>query len=70
MTMFEELANEMGVQIETDNNGLYCGMCKALALICDDVILSDDEKIFALEWEEQKKIIEENFYNKFPYMKK
>ena len=70
MTDFEELANEMGIKIETDNNGLYCGMCKALALICNDVILSDDEKIFTLEWEEQKKIIKENFYNKFPYMKK
>ena len=26
MTMFEELAKEMNVKIETDKNGLYVGM--------------------------------------------
>lgn len=70
MTDFEQLANEMQVKIETDKDGLYCGMCKALAIICNDIILSDDEEIFRLAWEEQKKIIMENFYNLFPYMKK
>lgn len=69
MTYFEEFAKEMNVEIETDENGPYTGMCKALANMCTDVILSDDEKIFNLSWEEQKEIIKENFYNVFPYMK-
>lgn len=69
MTMFEEFAKEMNVKIETDNNGLYTGMCEALALMCNEVILSDDEQIRTLPWEEQKEIIKEKFYSTFPYMK-
>jgi hypothetical protein len=68
--MFEELANEMNVEIETDKNGLYVGKCGALASICTDIILSDDETIFNMEWEEQKDIIKEKFYTIFPYMSK
>ena len=68
MTMFEELTKEMNVKIETDKNGLYVGMCGALASICTDVILSDDEAIFNLPWEEQKKIVKEKFLKVFPYM--
>ena len=69
MTMFEELTKEMNVKIETDKNGLYVGMCGALASICTDVILSDDETIFNLPWEEQKEIVKEKFYKVFPYKK-
>ena len=70
MTMFEELTKEMNVKIETDKNGLYVGMCGALASICTEVILSDDESIFNMSWEEQKEIVNGKFYNIFPYMKK
>lgn len=69
MTMFEELTKEMNVKIETDKNGLYVGMCGALASICTDVILSDDETIYNLPWEEQKEIVKEKFYKVFPYKK-
>lgn len=67
MTDFEQLAKEMNVEIETDKNGLYAGMCKALANICTDIILSDDETIFNAPWEQQKKIIKTRFYEIFPY---
>lgn len=70
MTEFECLANEMNVKITTDKNGLYTKKCRALANICTDIILSDDERIFNLSWEEKKKIIKENFYTIFPYIKK
>ena len=69
MTHFEEFAKEMNVKIETDENGLYVGMCGALASICTEVILSDDETIFNLPWEEQKEIVKEKFYKVFPYKK-
>ena len=70
MTEFEVFANELNVKIETDKNGLYTGMCGALASICTEVILSDDEAIFNLSWDEQKKIIREKFYKVFPYIGK
>lgn len=54
MTDFEAFANELNVKIETDKNGLYTGMCGVLASICTEVILSDDETIFNLSWDEQK----------------
>lgn len=68
MTMFEELAKEMNVKITTDGNGMYTGMSKALANIATDTILSDDERIFRMNWEEQKEIIKGKFYKVFPYM--
>ena len=68
MTHFEDFAKEMNVKIETDENGLYTGMCGALASICTDVILSDDKTIFNLPWEEQKAIVKEKFLKVFPYM--
>ena len=69
MTNFEKLANELNVKIETDRNGLYTGICGALSAICTDTILSDNETIFNLSWEEQKEIIKEKFYRIFPYKK-
>lgn len=69
MTYFEKLAKEMNVKIELDDDGLYKGMCAALAIICTEVILSDDESIFNAGWETQKEIIKEKFYKTFPYMK-
>ncbi len=69
MTYFEEFANELNVKIETDKNGFYTGKCKALAIMTNEVILSDDEEIFNKSWEEQKEIIKESFYKTFPDMK-
>lgn len=68
MTDFEQLAQEMKITIECDENGFYIGKCSALAQIVNSIILSDDETIFNLPWDEQKKIIKENFYKIFPYM--
>ena len=70
MTYFEELAKEMNVNIETDENGLFSGMCGALSSVCTEVILSDNETVFNMPWEEQKGIIKERFYSVFPYMRK
>lgn len=70
MTNFEVFTDELNIKIETDKNGLYTGMCGALASICTEVILSDDETIFNLSWDEQKEIIKEKFYKVFPYMNK
>lgn len=70
MTDFEVFASKLNVKIETDKNGLYTGMCGALASICTEVILSDDEAVFNLSWDEQKEIIKEKFYKIFPYMSK
>lgn len=69
MTHFEEFAKEMNVKIETDENGLYTGMCKALANICNDIILSDNENIRNAPWEIQKGLVKDEFYKIFPYMK-
>lgn len=68
MTRFEELAKKLNVKIEKDARGLYSGMCKALASITTEIILSDDEAVFNLSWEEQKEIIAKRFYEVFPYM--
>ena len=48
MTNFEAFATELNVKIETDKNGLYTGICGALASICTEVILSDDKAVFNL----------------------
>ncbi len=69
MTLFEELAQELGVEITTDRNGVYTGMCAALAAITSDVVLSEDERLFNMLWEDQKEVIAARFYIKFPYMK-
>ena len=68
MTEFEALAKEMNVKVTTDTNGLYDGMCGALAAIATDIILSDDAAIFEADWETQKKMIKDRFYDIFPYM--
>ena len=70
MTYFEEFAKELGVKITVDKNGFYTGKCKALASVTNEIILSDDEKVFNMSWEEQKKIITNRFYSIFPYMRK
>ena len=68
MTQFEEFAKEMGVKIAVDGNGLYTGMCGALATMVTEVILSDDDEVFNLGWEEQKELVKGKFYKVFPYM--
>lgn len=68
MTPFEEFAKELNVEITTDKNGFYTKHCKALALMVNAVILSDDENIRNMEWEDQKEIIKQNFFKAFPYM--
>lgn len=70
MTLFEELCKEMGVKVEVGADGLYTGMTAALAIMTNEVILSDDESIFTLNWESQKELIKQNFYKVFPYMDK
>ena len=45
MTYFEEFATAIGVEITIDENGMYTGYCRALALMVNDVIFSDDENI-------------------------
>ena len=67
MTYFEELATEIGVEITTDNNGMYTGYCRALALMVNDVIFSDDENI---TFDDLKKMVSERFFKTFQYMKK
>lgn len=69
MTQFEQFANELNVKITVDKIGLYSGMCRALADMTNDVILSDDEAVFNMSWDQQKEIIKERFYRTFPYMK-
>ena len=69
MSQFEQFAKELNVKITTDKNGFYTGMCKALAEMTTDVILSEDEKIFRMSWEDQKTMIKEKFFKVFPYMK-
>ena len=70
MTAFEIFAQEIGVVITTDNNGFYTGLCKALAVMTTEIILSDNDAIFELPWEVQKEMIADKFYKIFPYMKK
>ena len=68
MTKFEALAHEMNVEITTLDNGFYSKKCAALAVITNEIILSDDEAIFNLSWEKQKEMIKAKFYSIFPYM--
>ena len=69
MTMFEQLAIEMGVEIKRDKQGFYTGITEALCKIATDVVLSDDDKLFEADWDTQKQIIKDRFYKAFPYMK-
>ena len=68
MTEFESLCRELGIPITIDRDGGYTGHCKALALIANEIILSDNEAVLSLSWEEQKKIITENFFKVFAYL--
>lgn len=70
MTMFEEFAKEMNVEITTGKDGQYTGICRALATMTTEVILSDDEKVSGMKWSDQKELIKEKFYKTFPYMGK
>ena len=70
MTYFEELAMELNGKIERDAKGFYIKRTKALAQMVNEIILSDDEEIFNLSWEEQKELIKKEFYRVFPYMAK
>jgi len=70
MSDFEKLAMELNVPIMVDKDGWYKGITEALAKVVTDVLLSDDEILFRMPWEEQKEIIKENFYKLFPYMRK
>lgn len=69
MTYFEELCKELGVKIQTGERGLYTGMTEALAQITTEVIMSDDDTIFDMDFDDQKKLIKAKFYKVFPYMK-
>ena len=64
MTAFEQLCEELGVEITFDDHGLYTGMSRALACICVDVIMSGAAEPTVID--EVKK----QFFAKFPYMKK
>lgn len=68
MTQFEDFVNEIGLRIETGKNGMYVGKTKALAIMVNKIILSDEH--YEKTWEEQKELIREEFYKKFPYMMK
>lgn len=68
MTDFEMFCKELNVEIETDKNGLYCGMAKALAEMVNEVILSDEESLRSAGWEVQKEIVKKKFFSVFPYM--
>ena len=68
MTYFEELAQDLGVEITTDENGLYTKRAAALAKITNDVLLSDET--FYLGWNEKRKLIADRFLNVFPYMRR
>lgn len=68
MTQFEELAMELIGKVEVGNKGLYTGKTEALAQMTTAVILSDDDSVFELPWEDQKEIIKKEFYRVFPYM--
>ena len=70
MTMFEEFAIEVLGKVEIGENGLYKGYTNSLAIITNNIILSDDDEIFNLSWEDQKEIIKNEFYRIFPYLKK
>jgi hypothetical protein len=68
MTDFEMFCKELNVEIETDKDGLYCGMAKALAEMVNEVILSDEESLRNADWETQKEIVKKKFFSVFPYM--
>ena len=68
MTYFEEFAKEIIGKVETDRKGFYTGKTKALAIMTNEVILSDDDAVFELPWGEQKELIKKAFYKTFPYM--
>lgn len=70
MTYFEEFANELGVKITTDENGFYTEYCKALAMMTNEIILSDNSNVRNMEWNKQKEIIKQKFFAVFPYMKR
>lgn len=70
MTHFEEFAIEVLGKVETDSMGFYTKHTAALANLTNEIILSDDEEIFEMPWEEQKEIIMKNFFATFPYLEK
>lgn len=64
MTAFEQLCEELGVEITLDDRGRYSGLSRALAYICVDVIMSNAAEPTVID--EVKK----QFFAKFPYMQK
>ena len=68
MTRFEELMKEIGIKPTTDGKGLYTGKAEALGIIANGIILSENETVFNLNWNEKKKLIKEKFYKTFPYL--
>jgi hypothetical protein len=68
MTEFEQFAKDLGVVITIGSDGRYTGLAEALAIMTNDVILSDDDKIFNLSWDQQKDIIKDRFFKTFAYM--
>lgn len=67
MSKFEELANELNIKIERDENNKLCGISKELAAIVGDVILEEDyETLLKRTWQEEKEIIKDRFYKLYP----
>ena len=69
MTRFEELLKELNVESKVDENGFYTKKAEALAREANKIILSDDEKVFNLDWSIQKEMVKERFWSLFPYMR-
>ena len=69
MTRFEELLKELNVESTVDENGFYTKKAEALAREANKIILSDDEKVFNLDWSIQKEMVKERFWSLFPYMR-
>lgn len=69
MTLFEQFAMDTIGKVEIGEDGLYEKHTASLATITNDIILSDDEAIFEMPWEEQKKLIKEEFFGIYPYLK-
>lgn len=71
MTIFEELASELGVPVMTDDFGLYIGITKALADICTETLFEIGKQSGAdFTWDEFKQTARDKFFSVFPYMQK
>lgn len=66
MSKLEELAAELEINIDWNKeNGVYTGMAGVLASVVTETLLNDNEIIYELPWNEQKKLIIQNFKQLF-----